>query len=696
MHKKMLSHLLWLILCSNATAAEAPKPENAVSNTIGEQSNSQNSSLEAASNAANAAVAAANAAATAANAAANAASAAAQAASEAVKATAQSINQQNAERAARAAQSAPVAIAAPAPANAATTKEARPVVAMSAPTAKAPSATAPLNLKVDDSIFEPQTESLEPVNELSLSKLFGIRLLPVSVSREIHNEYLNVDDLGNSLVESPANIVPTLDIKAATKAAVDFSRDVRIADSRVNQANFQSNQARALLLPSLAVRYARGRENSSPSSVIDPQTGVAANESDHTRTDRAITFRQPLLDLPSIFDWKRRKEVINAREESRRGSQGDAWLSTVSAYLSLTSSRLISDLSQSYESQLNGLFDYVNKRASAGASSNSDRERVRARTLAASASRSQQESAHAAASVEFIRLTNLAPEQIKLPDREDLAAIPNTVGEAIKIAMANSPDVASVKAEMKAADIDRNVAYTRFSPRFDFELSKLSTTNAGGPVGLQEDTRAMLVMNWNLLAGGGDLQLSKEKRARLDEARYRLDDLQRRITQSMISQYASLDAIRNQLLSGYRELNAISSAANSMSEKMFAGNQSLLDLLDVYDRQYQARTRVVTLHIQEIDALSQIDRLLGQAGPSSSTIAEADMPATSNPARTGQLSPVTKPQPAAPSNKEPANALPEVFQPAAEPVQVQPLQDESDPIIATPLVNPAPPIAPRP
>ncbi|MES2553134.1 MAG: hypothetical protein V4588_05655, partial [Pseudomonadota bacterium] len=262
----MLSHLLWLILCSNATAAEAPKPENAVSNTIGEQSNSQNSSLEAASNAANAAVAAANAAATAANAAANAASAAAQAASEAVKATAQSINQQNAERAARAAQPAPVAIAAPAPANAAPTKEARPVVAMSAPTAKAPSATAPLNLKVDDSIFEPQTESLEPVNELSLSKLFGIRLLPVSVSREIHNEYLNVDDLGNSLVESPANIVPTLDIKAATKAAVDFSRDVRIADSRVNQANFQSNQARALLLPSLAVRYARGRENSSPSS----------------------------------------------------------------------------------------------------------------------------------------------------------------------------------------------------------------------------------------------------------------------------------------------------------------------------------------------------------------------------------------------------------------------------------------------
>jgi len=682
MQKNLLLHLLGLMLCASATAAEAPPQED----PFQKNNDSQNSSLEAASNAANAAVAAAQAAAVAANAAANAASAAASAASEAVKATAQSINQQNAERAARAAQPAPAATRA---------TDAKPTVALAAPTAppaKALSATAPLNLKVDDSIFEPQTESLEQVNELSLSKLFGIRLLPVSVTREIHNEYLNVDDLGNSLAELPANVVPTLDIKAATKAAVDFSRDVRIADSRVNQANFQSNQSRALLLPSLSVRYARGRENSSPSSVIDPQTGVAANESDHTRTDRAVTFRQPLLDLPTIFDWKRRKEVINAREESRRGSQGDAWLATVSAYLSLTSSRLISDLSQTYENQLNGLFDYVNKRASAGASSNSDRERVRARTLAASASRSQQESAHAAASVEFIRLTNLAPEQIKLPDRQDLAAIPNTVGEAIKIAMANSPDVASVKAEMKAADIDRNVANTRFAPRFDFELSKLSTNNAGGPVGSQEDTRAMLVMNWNLLAGGGDLQLAKEKRARLDEARYRLDDLQRRITQSMISQYASLDAIRNQLVSGYRELNAISSAANAMSEKMFAGNQSLLDLLDVYDRQYQARMRVVNLHIQEIDALSQIDRLLGQASPNSSTIAEADMPATSNPARTGPLPPVTQPsQPAT------TDAPPEVFQPTTpEPVQVQPLQEESDPIIATPLINPAPPISPRP
>ncbi|HQO16795.1 MAG TPA: hypothetical protein PLG02_07515, partial [Methylotenera sp.] len=39
-------------------------------------------------------------------------------------------------------------------------------------------------------------------------------------------------------------------------------------------------------------------------------------------------------------------------------------------------------------------------------------------------------------------------------------------------------------------------------------------------------------------------------------------------------------------------------------------NQSLLDMLDVYDRFYQARLRLVNLHTQEIAAVAQIARLV--------------------------------------------------------------------------------------
>jgi len=595
-----------MLLISSVSAAEPP----AAANPQGIPS-----SLQAASDAARAAVEAANAAAAAATAAANAASAAANAASEAVKATAQSIQALPAPQLIMdpALPEKPVQPVATAPLNTALPAE---------PVQQAPVTPkfAPLGLQTVDSSIATQTESLAQVKELSLSRLFGIRLIPVAVTNEVHNEYL--DDFGSSAA-LPASFVDSLNLPDATDAAVDFSRDVHIADERLKQADSQAKQAFGLLLPNLSMRYGRGREISSPASVTDPNTGEPLDKSIHVRTDRAVTLRQPILDLPSTFDWQRRKAVITAREESKRGSEGDAWLSTVSAYLGLTSSRLIADLSLGYEKQLDELFTYIDKRTQAGASSSSDRERVRARSLSAKAARTQQESAHSAASVEFLRLTNLAPKEIQLPDRADMGVIPNTVAEAVKIAMDNSPDVAALRAELKAAQIDQRVAGTKFLPRFDIEVSKITTTNAGGPVGEQDDTRMMFVMNWNFLNGGIDYNLTKEKIHRLDEARYRLDDLQRKITQSMIAQYSTLDATREQLVSGYRELNAISSAASSMSEKMLSGNQSLLDLLDVYDRQYQARVRLVTLHTQEIDALSQISRLLGQAKPVTTTAALA-------------------------------------------------------------------------
>lgn len=624
--KHLMFKYTWPMLV--VTAAWAAEPQ-------GEPITPANS-LQAASSAAHAAVEAANAAAVAATAAATAATAAANAASEAVRATEQSLKQPQ------------LVIAPTTPEQLAQPPATAPLPAAS-PAPQAQARVAPIGLQSLNLDLPTQSQSIAAVEGLHLSRLFGISTIPVAVANEIHHEYLSGDYAAQSHVSQvPASIMDTMDIRAATDAAVDFSRDVHVADERVSQAEAQSKQARGLLLPNLSVRYGKGREISSPSSAIDARTGSRMEESHHTRTDRVITLRQPLLDMPSIYDWQRRQAIITSREESRRGSQGDAWLSTVNAYLGLTTSRLIADLSLGYENQLNELFTYVDKRATAGASSNADRERVRARSLSARSARTQQEAAHSAASIEFLRLTNVAPQNIRLPEREDMGIIPATAADAIKTAMNNSPDIASLREELRASQIDQNVARSRYAPRLDLELSRWTTDNAGGPVGEQDDKRFMVVMNWNLFNGGSDYYLSKEKLSRIEEVRYRMDDLQRRISQAMISQYAILESSREQLLAGYRELNAITSAANAMSEKMFAGNQSLLDLLDVYDRQYQARTRLVTLHAQEIDALSQINRLLGQSQPM--TVAAAsntpgfgpviDAPANLSDAVTSPLAPI--------------------------------------------------------
>jgi len=444
-------------------------------------------------------------------------------------------------------------------------------------------------------------------SERSLVGLVGAFEIPVAA--DARGDFaVGVQSEGLEVVES----VSSIDLAQAVKAALGFSRDVHVASERVDQAKAQTGQARAFLLPSLLLNVRSGRERSSPGSQLDPSTGRNQTESNHSRSDVSITLKQPLFDLTSLYDWRRREVIEKSREESVRASQGDAYLSTVNAYLALVSSRLQASMALDYENQLKELFQYIDKRASAGAATNSDKERVRARSLNARASRIEQDGAQAAAGVEFVRLVNIAPAALRLPDMEDIgiSIVPTELQKAISQAIESNPDVAILKEELKAAQIDQTAVKGRFLPRLDLELSDNNIKNMGGETGTQHDQRMMLVMNWSMINGGSDLKLRNEKIARTNEINYRLDDQRRRVLQSLTAQYATLEATRQRITAGYRELESISTAAKAMSNRMVSGNQSLLDMLDVYDRYYQARTRLVALHVQEMGAVAQIARLV--------------------------------------------------------------------------------------
>lgn len=431
---------------------------------------------------------------------------------------------------------------------------------------------------------------------------------------------------GSELIET----VSSIDLAQAVKASLGFSRDVLVASARVDQAKAQTGQARAFLLPSLLLNAKTGRERSMPGVEIDPITGSAESRSNHSRTDTSLTLRQPLLDLPSLFDWKRREVLEKSREEGMRTSQGDAYLATVNAYLGLVSSRVQADMTLDYENQLQELFQYIDKRAKAGAATNSDKERVRARSLNARAARIEQDAAQAAAGVEFVRLVNIAPAALRLPDMEDLgiSIVPSDLQKAMPLAIESNPDIAVLREELRAAQIDQTAVKGRLFPRLDLELSDNNSVHAGGASGSQHDQRMMVVMNWSIFNGGSDIKLGNEKAARTSEISYRLDDQRRRVLQSLTAQYATLEATRQRITAGYRELESISTAARAMSNRMVSGNQSLLDMLDVYDRFYQARTRLVALHVQEMGAVAQIARLV-QGAPSAEGVASLQPSASS-------------------------------------------------------------------
>ena len=547
-----------------------------------------NTTLSAAANAANAAVAAANSAAAAANAAAAAASAAVQAMNSILPAS-ERIN----DRA-----TAPLIT---------TTKEADTAIGLN----KENDITTTLNGEgLDKDAYKEKSIRFDIPSERTLSGLIGN--LEIAVEADAKKQFTYGVKSLSSNEASPVENISGIDLTQAVKASLGFSRDVLVANSRLNQAEAQTGQARAFMLPSLLINIKAGQETSTPGAQIDTSTGKEVARSVHDRQDTSITLRQPIVDVASLYDWKRRKVIEESRQEGIRTSRGDTYVSTVNAYLALISTRIQANMAIDYENQLNELFQYIDKRAKAGAASNADKERVRARMLSAKSSRVEQEAAQAAAGIELVRLINLAPNSLRIPELEDvgLSIVPKTLDEAMPRSIDANPDIASLRAELDAANLDKNAAKARFLPTLNLEYSDTDSVHAGGQAGSQHDQRLMVVMNWSVLNGGSDWKLKDEKEARYMELSYRLDDQQRKVIQSLSAQYATLEATRERLAGGYKELDSIASAAKSMSARMVSGNQSLLDMLDVYDRYYQARTRLVTLHIQEMTAISQIARLV--------------------------------------------------------------------------------------
>lgn len=408
-----------------------------------------------------------------------------------------------------------------------------------------------------------------------------------------------------------ASQVGEANLAESIKSGRSYNRDSRAAMERTVQAAAQTGQTLALLLPSVSIRANRGYEKSTPGTQVDDVTGELVAMSEHKRTDVVLTVTQTLFNLATFQDWRRTKVKEQASEESYRVKDGDAYTSTVEAYLSLVSSRLQADVAGDFEAQLAELLNYIEKRAGAGAATVSDMARVRARSEAILSTRLELESAHRAAGTDFVRLTNLIPEKIRLPSLEDVGVsmLPGSFNSAVAKAMSSNPEIGALEAELQAEKISRIAAKGRFLPRVEAEYTDTYTDNAGGSESTQRDRRVMMVLNWNIFSGGKDYNYHLERTARHRELQYRLDDQRRRVVQALSANYAALELTAKRITSGYLELKSISTAADAMSKRMFSGNQSLLDLLDVYNQRYMVRSRLVTLHVFEMNTVAQLVRL---------------------------------------------------------------------------------------
>jgi len=239
-------------------------------------------------------------------------------------------------------------------------------------------------------------------------------------------------------------------------------------------------------------------------------------------------------------------------------------------------------------------------------------ERARSRVLAARQSRLEQQANYKSALLQAERLLGFAPQKLSLPYLNELPPLPRSQAEMREVALRENAEIGALRSEVEAQQSQVRAQYGRALPTVVASLEDDRSTN-NGVIGKRQDQRALVVMNWTFSLGGKEYFAGKEAAADLIELQNKLAQSEQRITQSIDTDFALLQASTLRINLGQQEQASALRVTEAVREQLKAGRiPSILEVLDASDRLYQARNKLTQSLGQQMLAQAQLLRHMGQ------------------------------------------------------------------------------------
>jgi adhesin transport system outer membrane protein len=150
--------------------------------------------------------------------------------------------------------------------------------------------------------------------------------------------------------------------------ALNNSYSYAATAAQADQARYASKATAGQLGPTLDVRAQKGNEYSSPSSVIDPNTGLIQRASYHKRWDVTLIGRQPIF-APVRTTTTARAALADAADLRRDDARETLYYNAIKAYYDVMRAYATLSFSRSYAQRMGALLDYMNKRLEGGGAS---------------------------------------------------------------------------------------------------------------------------------------------------------------------------------------------------------------------------------------------------------------------------------------------------------------------------------------
>ncbi len=375
------------------------------------------------------------------------------------------------------------------------------------------------------------------------------------------------------------------------------------------------NQAKALYRPSIDFSGDTGYE-------YTDDTGTRARgglNSDDTeslfRYEAGLTLTQMLFDgWETKYENERQQNRVQSSAHRVRETAELVGLSIVESFLEVIRQRELLNITRENVNEHIAIMDLIQDGVSAGRSTQADLEQIKARLASARAQESTIRQQLRIAESNFRREVGDDPRALVLPQVPVTALTPN-VEEEVKTALSQSPTLDIFESDTKVAYAEKKGTGSTLYPQLDLQLNGRTGNNLGGVEDDDSSASALLVANWNLYRGGGDLARVREFTHRYEVSKERRADTARAIEDDVRQTWARMASAGERAREFSTQAAANSEVVRAYKDQFGLDRRTLLDVLDSQNELFVSRTNTINSEFLEMFSVFRLLALKGQLLP---------------------------------------------------------------------------------
>jgi outer membrane protein len=324
----------------------------------------------------------------------------------------------------------------------------------------------------------------------------------------------------------------------------------------------------------------------------------------------------PLFSGGSVKNSVRAAQTrVEAGRATLRAVEGDVFTNAVSAYMNVIRDRAVVELNQNNVKVLETNLEATRDRFQIGDLTRTDVAQSEARLQLGRSQLATSQGLLTSSEATYRQQIGHAPGQLAPPP--PLPPLPATPEEAVRIALANNPDLIAISRQAVASGYDVHVAEASRLPTLSGVLSETYVNQLGGATGALPSTGSQTTAGLNarvpLFQGGLPAARIREAQALQGQVLEQVVGTERAVVQAARAAFATYDAAQKAIQSNTVAVQANELALEGTRAEQSVGTRTVIEVLNAEQELLNSQVALVTAKRDAYVAGFQLLNAMGQA-----------------------------------------------------------------------------------